>query len=268
MQATNDKMTKAVVRSDVPAQAATGTSTAKPRRTKSLAAKPAPVKLKTSTAKSSAMPAKRSRRVDTRKTAILDCALDVFAAYSFHGASLDRIAEQAGTSKTNLLYHFRSKEELYLAVMRRILSMWLMPLAAIETNSDPLEVISNYVRVKLRYSRDFPQASRLFCLEITQGAPLLMGELTGSLRALVDLKAAIIGRWIADGRLAPVDPYHLIFSLWAITQHYADFSVQIDAILGRTLDDPDFMEETVANVVGLITLGLAPRGRHPALGGG
>ena len=64
---------------------------------------------------------------------------------------------------------------------------------------------------------------------------------------------------MADGRLAPIDPYHLIFSVWAVTQHYADFSVQIDAILGRTLDDPAFMEETVANVVGLIVQGIAPR---------
>lgn len=202
---------------------------------------------------------KRSRRKDDKKSAILDAALDIFVDFSFHGASLDKIAEHAGISKGNLIYYFNSKEELYLAVVRRILTTWLMPLAAIEYTSDPLEVISNYIRIKLQYSRDYPQASRLFCLEITQGAPLLMDELTGSLRALVDKKASVIRRWIDDGRLAPIDPYHLIFSLWAVTQHYADFSVQIDAILGRTLQDPDFMEETTANIVKLITMGLAPR---------
>jgi TetR/AcrR family transcriptional regulator len=33
-----------------------------------------------------------------------------------------------------------------------------------------------------------------------------------------------------------VDPYHLIFAIWAVTQHYADFSVQVDAVLGRQAD--------------------------------
>ena len=111
----------------------------------------------------------------------------------------------------------------------------------------------------MRYSRDFPLASRLFCLEITQGAPLLLAELKGPLRQLVDEKTKVIQTWIDDGRLAPIDPYHLIFSLWAITQHYADFSVQIDAILGRTLDDAAFVEAATENIVALILNGIRPR---------
>ncbi len=201
----------------------------------------------------------RFERVDKKKDVILDAALDLFATYSFHGASLDRIADQANISKANLLYHFTSKEDLYVAVMRRILATWLEPLASIEVSHDPIAAISNYIRIKVQYSRDFPLASRLFCLEITQGAPLLMGELRGSLRRLVDEKTKVIQGWIDDGRLAPVDPYHLIFSLWAITQHYADFSVQIDAIIGHTLEDPDFVEATVRNILALVLDGVRPR---------
>jgi len=29
-----------------------------------------------------------------------------------------------------------------------------------------------------------------------------------------------------------VDPRHLLFSIWATTQHYADFEVQVDTLLG------------------------------------
>ena len=29
-----------------------------------------------------------------------------------------------------------------------------------------------------------------------------------------------------------MDPHHLIFSIWALTQHYADFDVQVRAVLG------------------------------------
>ena len=40
--------------------------------------------------------------------------------------------------------------------------------------------------------------------------------------------------WVDAGQIAPVDPHHLIFSVWALTQHYADFDVQVQAVLGRT----------------------------------
>lgn len=53
-----------------------------------------------------------------------------------------------------------------------------------------------------------------------------MGELTGDLKALVDEKSAIVSGWIDRGKLAPVDPQHLIFMIWATTQHYADFATR------------------------------------------
>ena len=63
--------------------------------------------------------------------------------------------------------------------------------------------------------------------------------LRGELRAVVERKAAVIERWIADGRMAPVDPRHLFFTIWAATQTYADFEAQVCAVLDvRQLDDP------------------------------
>lgn len=43
--------------------------------------------------------------------------------------------------------------------------------------------------------------------------------------------------WIEDGRVAKVDPHHLLFSIWATTQHYADFDVQIEEIAPAKLQD-------------------------------
>ena len=53
------------------------------------------------------------------------------------------------------------------------------------------------------------------------------GLFQGGLKALVDEKAAVIRAWSEAGHLAPVDPHHLIFSIWAATQHYADFDTQV-----------------------------------------
>ena len=60
----------------------------------------------------------------------------------------------------------------------------------------------------------------------------MIGALEGELKDLVDEKSTIIQAWMDAGRLAPVDPHHLLFSIWALTQHYADFDVQVRAVLG------------------------------------
>lgn len=191
-----------------------------------------------------------------KQEAIQAAALDLFSRYGLHGTSLDQVASLAGLSKSNLLYYFASKEELYIDLLSNLLDLWLAPLRAINAEQDPAAAIAQYIRLKMINSRDHPQASRLFCLEMIQGAPLLKPALEGTLRELVDAKAGVIRAWVAAGRLQPVDPHHLFFSLWALTQHYADFSVQVCSITGCTLDDPAFFEQALASVQGLILRGI------------
>ncbi|MHA1537109.1 MAG: TetR family transcriptional regulator C-terminal domain-containing protein [Alphaproteobacteria bacterium] len=174
---------------------------------------------------------KRTRIQALNRTRILDAALEIFSGQGFRGATVDRIAEAAGMSKPNLLYYFGRKKEIYLAVLRRTLEMWLAPLEAIRADSDPETEIRRYITRKLEFSKTHPAASRLFLNEIIQGAPMLGEVLQTRLRDLVEEKAAIFGKWAAAGKIEPVDPYHLIFMLWAMTQHYADFEAQIDAVL-------------------------------------
>jgi len=163
---------------------------------------------------------------------ILDAALDVFSAQGFRGATLDQIASVAGLSKPNLLYYFDSKDSMHRALLDRLLETWLNPLKQINPKGEPKAEIMRYMRLKLEMSRLYPRESRLFANEVLQGAPRLTDAIEGDLRALVDERAALIRRWSAAGRLPAIDPYHLIFSIWALTQHYADFDAQIRLIRG------------------------------------
>lgn len=176
-------------------------------------------------------------RIQTRKRAtILNAALDVFSTQGFRGATVDEIATAAGLSKPNLLYYFPSKEAIHNALLEQLLDTWLDPLRELDPDGQPLEELLAYVRRKLEMSRDFPRESRLFANEIVQGAPRILDTLSSDLKELVDEKAAVIENWIAQGRLARVHPHHLIFSIWSLTQHYADFDVQVRAVLGE--EDP------------------------------
>ncbi len=174
---------------------------------------------------------KPSRIQQRNRRKILDAALDVFSAHGFRGATLDQIAEQAGLSKPNILYYFDGKEEIHVTVLSQLMETWLDPLAGLDPKGDPLTEILTYVQRKLEMSRDLPRESRLFANEILQGAPRMDPHLRADLKPLFDARCAVIQAWMDAGKLAQVDPRHLIFSIWATTQHYADFQAQIDVLL-------------------------------------
>jgi TetR/AcrR family transcriptional regulator len=172
-------------------------------------------------------------RIQKKNTSvILDAALEVFSNHGFRGSTLDQIASAAGLSKPNLLYYFPSKEAIHVELLRELMSVWLAPLRSMRDDGDPVEEIVGYVLRKLDMSRELPRESRLFANEVVQGAPRFYDQIAGPLRDLVNEKSALIQRWIDAGKIAPLDPRHLIFSIWSTTQHYADFDVQVCAILG------------------------------------
>jgi TetR/AcrR family transcriptional regulator len=181
-------------------------------------------------------PARKTRIQQRREKLILDCALDAFATYGFHGATIDEIAAKADISKPNLLYYFKNKEHIYRALLERTMEGWLDPFHAIDANGDPIGELEKYVAAKMDMSFANPMASRLFAIEVQSGAMQLKDAMRTSLREAVDGKAVIIQGWMDQGKLRPVDPHHLIFSIWSVTQHYADFAVQIEALLGEGYD--------------------------------
>jgi TetR/AcrR family transcriptional regulator len=182
---------------------------------------------------STAKVVQKSRIQHENQAMILNAALDVFSTFGYRGATVDQIAAKCGMSKPNLLYYFKRKEEIYVAVLQETLDAWLNPLRGLDVNGDPIAELTRYVTEKLNMSFTNPQASRLFANEILHGAPHVQKFLKGPLRAMVEEKCAVISQWVAQKKIAPVDPMHFIFAIWAVTQHYADFSVQVAAIMGE-----------------------------------
>ena len=201
----------------------------------------------------------RTRIQREKQDVILDGALNVFSVQGFRGATIDQIAEAAGMSKPNLLYYFASKEEIHRRLLEDMLDLWLDPLRELDAEGDPIPEIRSYIRRKLEMARDFPRESRLFANEMLQGAPHAVDVLEGELKALVDQKAQVIERWMADGKITRTDPYHLLFSIWATTQHYADFDVQVRAVLGKDRGGEGRFEDAARFLENLFMDGLRPK---------
>ena len=194
---------------------------------------------------------------------LLNAALDVFSLYGFNGASLDEIAQIAEMHKSNIFYYYENKEALYIEVLTTVLQKWLAPLQMLETDLEPDEAITNYLLQKIEVSRTQPKASRLFALELIQGAPHILEILKGPLKKLVKRKAKVITMWQEQGKISKdIDPEILILNIWAITQNYADFSIQMEMVTGKTLRNRSMQQRIIQHTVHMILYGIVPRNQE------
>ncbi len=198
---------------------------------------------------------RKGRNRAAQEAAIITAAERVFAGAGFGGATMAAIAMAAGLPKPNLHYYFGNKKALYRAVLERTLREWLEPADTIAAEAEPRVALESYIRDKMRQSFLRPYASRVWANELLHGAPELQGTLVRTLRPLMRRKAAVIDQWIAEGRMAPLDSMHLFFTIWAATQTYADFEVQICAVMGRASLDAEAQARATQHVVSLILRG-------------
>jgi TetR/AcrR family transcriptional regulator len=182
---------------------------------------------------------------ERNKELILRAASEEFADKGFAASKTSDIAIKAGLPKPNVYYYFKSKENLYREVLESIIEPILRASTPFNRDGVPAEVLSAYIRSKIRISRDLPFASKVFASEIMHGAPHLTPEQVQQLNNQARHNIDCIQAWIDSGQIAPVDPHHLMFSIWAATQTYADFDWQISSVTGKEkLDDADYEAAT------------------------
>jgi len=176
---------------------------------------------------------------------IISAAEEEFARHGYKGATVNNIAQRAGLPKANIHYYFNNKIELYAAVLSGIIELWDGTFNELTPADDPAIVLPDYIAAKIRFSREYPLASRIFAIEIINGAPNLVGYFNDEYREWFRGRTEVFRAWIEQGKIAAIDPAHLIFMMWSATQHYADFAYQINASLGReALNDEDYEAAT------------------------
>ncbi|MCH8619221.1 TetR/AcrR family transcriptional regulator [Undibacterium sp. TS12] len=189
-------------------------------------------------------PDKLTRSRDALEARIMQAAVEVFAETGYAGTALASIAERAGLSKQNLLYYFPTKQKLYEKVLDQVLDQWLERMNILAApEQDPAQLLRNYIRAKLRFSREQPQASRVYAMEVISGAPVYAETMRSKILPLLQKDIAVFESWMAAGKIATVNTTHLLFAIWAMTQSYADFAAQMSLVLGHSpLNDEDFTE--------------------------
>lgn len=183
---------------------------------------------------------------------ILAAAEQEFVLHGFKGTSMQSIADRAGVPKANIHYYFKNKANLYRALLENIMQVWNEVLSDITPDSDPADVLTRFIRSKVHLSYTNPNASKIFAMEIIQGAPHLREHLSQNMRTWVKEKTNVIQSWVDQEKIRPIDPTHLIFMIWSTTQHYADFETQILEVLNKRQYEPDDIDQITDFLIDMI----------------
>lgn len=172
------------------------------------------------------------RAREKKENKILRAAERVFVRKGFDGARMEDIAKASGLPKPNVYYYFKTKKEIYRRIISELHEEWSKAFEEISADREPKEAIKAYIRAKLRYSREHPIVSKIFAGEIIRGSFLLAKTEKDNIKNLTADKRKVISSWIEQGKMDPVDPAHFLLLIWSATQFYADFDLNVKAVLG------------------------------------
>ncbi|WP_413479689.1 TetR family transcriptional regulator C-terminal domain-containing protein [Vibrio hibernica] len=165
--------------------------------------------------------------------AIIEAASQHFAKYGYAATKVADIAKEANIPKPNIYYYYTSKDNLYRAVLESVTAPLLKSSLPIQVLDDPKEALTEYIKTKLIISRDHAHASKVFANEVMSGGTSLPKDIEDALQQQSEMILAKFNSWMDQGLMETVSAHHLMFTIWAATQTYADFGWQICRVLDK-----------------------------------
>lgn len=211
--------------------------------------------------------ARRTRDAQRTQRRILDSAEQAFAKGGLEGASTEAIARRAGVSKTMLFYYFNSKEELYLAVLKRLFESVIDSdrAARIETMT-PQEALRALVTDYVSIHFERPSYAELTMRETMAYGGKYLQRLKYDL-PFIGQMIRTIRRGSITGVFRPVDPLKITLSIIGMTKVFFTYREAIERVLERPLLTPEAIEEWREHMVDLLLNGVAvcpPQGGKPS----
>ena len=194
---------------------------------------------------------------ELNERAILAAAESVFAERGFSGATMSMIAARAGAPKANIHYYFPTKEGLYRAVVKRVLTAWLDAAQSFDMSDDPVEALTAYIGAKMDLAREMPLSSQIYASEIMRGAPVVQDFLDTTLSEWVRARSGVVRRWVAEGKLKPIEPKFLFYMIWATTQHYANAAHEVATLEGGAALTDEAFERAKRQAAETVLFGVA-----------
>jgi TetR/AcrR family transcriptional regulator len=178
---------------------------------------------------------RRVRGLDVRER-ILKVALEYFGAFGFEGTSTRAIAERAEVTHTLVLYHFKSKDQLWIATVEEALKQYGLALEVLMTTSTQRgarETLTKFIEQFVRMSAEHPQIHRMMTMESNQNTKRLEWIIDHFVRGHFTFVRDLIRRGQADGTVRQCDPARLYYLIIGAGGTPFTLRTEYQALTGR-----------------------------------
>lgn len=198
----------------------------------------------------------RSRDADRSQQTILLAARDEFAKFGLAGARVDRIAERAEINKRLIYYYFKSKDDLFLAVLENTYADIRAAEQKLHLDEmDPVEAVRQLVSFTWHYYLDHPEFISLLNSENQENAAHLKksAHIQEMNSPLVQILDTVLERGRKEGLFrSGVDPVQLYISIASICYFYLSNNQTLSTIFGRDLRSPKAMAQRLSHMTDMV----------------
>lgn len=191
--------------------------------------------------------AKQYRGADARER-ILHAALECFGAFGFEGTSTRAVAERASVGHPLLIYHFESKDGLWLSTMEDVIGHYqsnlFARLARIDT-INAVEGLSAFIENFVEFSAQVPQLHRIMTQQSTQGSDRIRWLIDGHLLDSFNKVCEMIRHGQTDGRVRRGDAARLYYAVIGLAGTLFSLSTEFRIMAQRDVFAPEELRQTV-----------------------
>jgi AcrR family transcriptional regulator len=213
------------------------------------------------------------RRDTSSRDKILEVAEALFARRGFAGVGMREVAEAAGLGKSSLFHHFRSKVQLYLAVLERVLGRLADRQTAVLSQSlPPAEKLDRWMDVTIDTFAEQPASARLLLRALFEedefdGADWPEGQAVDRrLSSVLEGVARLLNEGMKQGAFRAASTPHVLQTLiGAAIYHFASGELG-EALLGGPMLSAEAVRARKAEMKAFMHHGLAPRPAQSAGG--
>lgn len=180
--------------------------------------------------------APRRRRGDDVRERVLQAALECFGMFGFEGTSTRAVAERADVTHTLVLYHYQSKEQLWIATMENALIHYGEAMSSHLKDADEIparEALATFIEQFVRVSARQPQIHRILTSESNQGTQRMEWVIEHFLRGHFNFVKDLIRRGQVEGSVRECDPARLYYHIIGAGGTPFTISMEYKALTGR-----------------------------------
>lgn len=205
---------------------------------------------------------RRQREREERRQQIMNAAELVFLERGLSGATMEEVASRAELSKGTLYLYFKSKDELYVATLNRLLGAMVARFeAVIGAPGSGIEVLERIIRGELKFALEHPDHARFgttwmnTAYRLAEETPSF-DEYRSHIGRLFQCVSSAIERGREDGTIhAPGETLELVVQLWGSLLGVSLLSANSAEIL-RRIPGPVDMEHLVEGYCDLLMKAL------------